>query len=285
MSVNITASINRTTNSPLDSSSIFNTVSDLKGYKLPYDGQISFVKSTNTLYFYDSSNPDDAVTGKWRKIDHKVNDKIDHLKSNTVETYIGAGRPDKPATTQGKIKGNEQDGCIYTSTDGAGVKAWQWTKVGGKWKVTNGDTGWVTFKKAKNLKPGAKISFRRVNDMVTVLLGGRSWNLFNYYVVGENGHDGNDTGRNRTVIITTYDSIPDGFVPGSPIVQPIYYDNGAGIDHWHDVYIGDRGDSKYMCIYYKKENKHLKSNPGDMRVSQIMYLAEDLIAWPDTLDI
>lgn len=58
----------------------------------------------------------------------------------------GVGRPDKPETTGGVITGSEQDGTHYVSTDGAGVNAWIWVKVGGQWQVTKGDTGWREFK-------------------------------------------------------------------------------------------------------------------------------------------
>lgn len=55
----------------------------------------------------------------------------------------GPGRPDVPSTTGGVITGAEPVGAEYRSTDGAGVGAWTWTRrPGGKWHVTNGDSGW-----------------------------------------------------------------------------------------------------------------------------------------------
>ena len=53
-------------------------------------------------------------------------------------TIIGVGRPDKPETTGSKIKGNEPNGSVYESTDGANVGAWQWQKRSGEWVVTAG---------------------------------------------------------------------------------------------------------------------------------------------------
>ena len=63
--------------------------------------------------------------------------------SPTEYIKVGAGRPDQPATTNGMIAGNEPVGAEYRSEDGAGVGAYVWTKrPGGKWGVTDGDTGW-----------------------------------------------------------------------------------------------------------------------------------------------
>lgn len=56
---------------------------------------------------------------------------------------VGPGRPDQPATTGGTITGREPVGARYESTDEAGVGARTWRKVvGGRWEVTDGDTGW-----------------------------------------------------------------------------------------------------------------------------------------------
>lgn len=45
----------------------------------------------------------------------------------------GPGRPDQPATTGGVITGTEPVGTEYVSTDGAGVGAWVWRKLGSTW--------------------------------------------------------------------------------------------------------------------------------------------------------
>ena len=60
-------------------------------------------------------------------------------------TITGTGRPDRPATTGGKIKGTELNGTQYISTDGGGVNAWVWIKTNGSWSVIKGDTGWMTL--------------------------------------------------------------------------------------------------------------------------------------------
>ena len=140
MSIAVTDSFERTKDRPLDSSLLVQTVSDLKSAKKPYNGQIAWVESTKRHYFYHSSHPVNAVTGRW---------KILIEDSSTSPTEItGPGRPDRSETTSGKIVGNEANGTRYVSTDGAGVGAWVWLKTGNKWRVVTGDTGWVTVTRA-----------------------------------------------------------------------------------------------------------------------------------------
>ena len=89
-------------------------------------------------------------------------------------TIIGVGRPDKPETTGGKITGNEPNGSVYESTNGANVGAWQWQKRGNEWVVTAGDTGLITLK-TQNLKAGAYVKLQRINNIVFCFMGGLSW--------------------------------------------------------------------------------------------------------------
>lgn len=70
------------------------------------------------------------------------------LKRNLIEDYLpnfyeGPGRPDNLGTTDHALDGiTPQSGDKYMSTDGGLVGAWEWTYLDGKWKVTQGDTGW-----------------------------------------------------------------------------------------------------------------------------------------------
>lgn len=82
----------------------------------------------------------------------------------------GPGRPDQVATTQGAITGSEPVGTTYTSTDGANVGAWTWTKrPGGKWEVTVGDTGPRSLK----AQMPSQVSFSsRTHDFVVRRIGG-----------------------------------------------------------------------------------------------------------------
>lgn len=64
------------------------------------------------------------------------------VSSASSYILVGPGRPDVPSTTAGTITGNEPVGAEYRSQDGAQVGAYVWMKrPGGKWEVTDGDTG------------------------------------------------------------------------------------------------------------------------------------------------
>lgn len=90
----------------------------------------------------------------------------------------GNGRPDMPETTDGKITGNEPNGVVYYSLDGANVGAWQWTKINGKWKCTHGDTEWREVKSAELSK--GSVFFRRVGNTVYVSLGGGDYDTVTF---------------------------------------------------------------------------------------------------------
>ena len=78
--------------------------------------------------------------------------------------------PDVPSTTAGTITGAEPVGAEYRSTDGAGVGAFVWMKrPGGKWEVTDGDTGWRRFDKTTLSGIGSAFGFvaiRRIGASV-----------------------------------------------------------------------------------------------------------------------
>ena len=51
---------------------------------------------------------------------------------------VGPGRPDRPATTGGLIKGSEPVGAEYRSTDGAGEDLFDWMKRPTGWEIAGG---------------------------------------------------------------------------------------------------------------------------------------------------
>lgn len=82
---------------------------------------------------------------------------------------VGPGRPDVPSTTGGVIVSPDTApvGARYESVDEAGVGARTWRKVaGGKWIVTDGDTGWreitATAVDPAASQPGGRIFIRRL---------------------------------------------------------------------------------------------------------------------------
>ena len=166
----------------------------------------------------------------------------------TTNALIGAGRPDKPNTTQGKIKGNEPDGTLYQSTDGDHVGAFLWQKVNGKWVVVYGNTGLITVKNAKSLKAGAYIKLQRINNIVYCFMGGLSFDLFGYLGKKETGFVGRGAGR---IEVISPHQIPAGFRANVSLNFQLFDDDSnkavAG------VYVGGVNDSNFMRFTPYKE--------------------------------
>ena len=93
------------------------------------------------------------------------------LADASAYVITGPGRPDTPATTGGIITGSEPVGSEYRSTDGAGVGAYVWMKrPGGRWEVSEGDTGWRNVKATlndniANANTGLSVGMRRIGNV------------------------------------------------------------------------------------------------------------------------
>ena len=92
------------------------------------------------------------------------------VSSASSYVLVGPGRPDTPSTTGGVIPSPDTTpvGAEYRSTDGANVGAFVWMKrPGGKWEVTDGDTGWreitATAVDPSASQPGGRIFVRRLS--------------------------------------------------------------------------------------------------------------------------
>ena len=166
----------------------------------------------------------------------------------TSNALVGSGRPDKPATTNGIIKGAETDGTMYQSTDGAGVGAFLWLRVDGKWVVVLGNTGLVTLKNVKSLKSGAYIKLQRINNTVYCFMGGLNWDLFGFLGKKENGYVGRGAGR---IEVISPEQIPVGFRASVSLNFQLFDDDTnkavAGI------YVGGVKDSNFMRFTPYKE--------------------------------
>ena len=166
----------------------------------------------------------------------------------TTNSLVGPGRPDKPDTTQGKIKGNETDGTMYQSTDGDHVGAYLWQKVNGKWVVAYGNTGLVTLKNTKSLKPNAYVKLQRINNTVYCFMGGLSFDLFGYAGKTENGFYSRQPAR---VEVISEHGIPEGFRASVSLNFQLFDDDTnkpvAG------VYVGGVNDSNFMRFTPYKE--------------------------------
>lgn len=166
----------------------------------------------------------------------------------TSNALIGPGRPDDPSTTNGVIKGTETDGMMYQSTDGAGVGAYLWQRVNDKWVVVSGNTGLITLKNTKSLKPNAYIKLQRINNTVYCFMGGLSYDLFGYAGKTEKGFFSRQPAR---VEVIGQGGIPVGFRASVSLNFQLFDDDTnkpvAG------VYVGGVKDANFMRFTPYKE--------------------------------
>ena len=174
--------------------------------------------------------------------------KLEAITAAPQNVPIGPGRPDKPETTQGNVKGNEPDGTLYQSTDGASVGAYLWQKVNGKWITVYGNTELVTLKNTKSLKPGAYIKLQRINNTVYCFMGGLSFDLFGYAGKTEKGFYSRQPAR---IEVIGQGDIPEGFRASASLNFQLFDDDTnkpvAG------VYVGGIKDSNFMRFTPYKE--------------------------------
>ena len=129
------------------------------------------------------------------------------VSSASSYVIVGPGRPDVPSTTAGTITGAEPVGAEYRSTDGTQVGAYVWMKrPGGKWEVTDGDTGWRRVAPDAGITKGA-IFFRRMADRTIVEFRGGDWNGI---AIGP-------LTSNYTSWLAPTPGVPEGFRPSTPI--------------------------------------------------------------------
>lgn len=191
-------------------------------------------------------------------------------------TITGVGRPDKPSTTNGKITGNEPNGTVYESTDGAGVGAWQWQKRKDKWITTAGDTGLINLTTI-NLKQGAYIKLQRINNIVFCFMGGLQWGLFGYKGKAESGFKIRQIGR---FDIVEQNNIPVGFRAVSSLSYLLYDDStGRAVAN---LYIGGKQDSNFMRITPFHENPKIQNNDAipdhglsTLRTPMLIWVTDD----------
>lgn len=191
-------------------------------------------------------------------------------------TIVGVGRPDKPDTTNGKIKGTEPNGSVYESIDGASVGAWQWQKRDGVWVVTVGDTGLITLK-TQNLKAGAYVKLQRINNIVFCFMGGLNWGLFGYKGKKEGGFIPRQAGR---IDIVAQGNIPIGFRAVSSLSYSFYDDDtGRSVAN---LYIGGKQDANFMRITPFHENPKIRGNDAipdigasNLRTPAIIWVTND----------
>lgn len=132
-----------------------------------------------------------------------------------VKWLRGKGRPDKPATTESVILGDEEECTRYLSTDGAGTGAWEWEKRGGVWHVVRGDTGWRKLT-SDALADGNFVLIRRNGAQVDVQFYSNGvWGLVKFKPLSQT----------MSRHLFNLASIPEGFRGCMPVICPIYNDD------------------------------------------------------------
>ncbi|MBF1233167.1 MAG: hypothetical protein HXM33_01365 [Haemophilus sp.] len=192
---------------------------------------------------------------------------------STVPIIYGAGRPDKPDTTDGKIKGNEPNGTIYSSLDGAGVGAYLWQKQKNQWIVISGDTGNRIIRSAINIKSGF-LYLQRINNLVICSFTGGAWSSISFYGK-KNPEFKRKTHAKRFDLLRT-NGIPEGFRTPLAFMLPFYSDDGVQVGM---VYVGGTGNYNYIELRF---TENVQDNDFDlMRLPVITWVTND--PFPNTL--
>lgn len=189
-------------------------------------------------------------------------------QSSDSSIITGNGRPDKPETTSGKIKGNEPNGTFYNSTNGAGVGAFLWQKQNNKWVVISGDTGSRRMSNSSvNIKEGA-IYLRRMNNRVECSFNTGRWDTISFY--GSSNPKFTRKNHAKRMDILPPPRIPVGFRTRTPIMLPFYSDDG---DEVAVVYVASIGDRAYIELRFR--DKVPTQDLDYMRMPVISWITDD----------
>lgn len=188
----------------------------------------------------------------------------------------GVGRPDDRTSTNGKITGNEPNGTVYISSDGAGVKAWEWIKVNGTWQVSYGDTGEINMARhSVNIKSG-NIALRRINNIVQCTFSNGQWDAIYFY--GRSSPQYRAKSHAKRMDLLSNNRIPQGFRSTKSIMLPFYNDDGV---HVGMVYVG--GVRNYNYIELRFTDKPPEADMDIIRMPVITWITED--PFPRSLEI
>ena len=215
-----------------------------------------------------------------KRIEKKIPTDGGGSQSSDSMIITGNGRPDKPDTTgdvlngvENKIKGNEPNGTIYRSINGAGVGAYLWQKQNNKWVVISGDTGARRMNTSVNIKEGY-ISLRRVNNTVECSFSKGRWDTVSFYGSGNSKFTRKNHAKRMDLLSNS--KIPPGFRTSVPIMLPFYSDDG---DNIATVYVGSRADSNYIELRFK--DKLPTDDLNYMRMPVISWITDE--PFPDIL--
>lgn len=203
-----------------------------------------------------------------KRIEKKIPEGGGGSQSSDSMIITGNGRPDKPETTDGKIKGNEPNGTFYSSLDGANVGAYLWQKQKNKWNVVSADTGArrVT-QNVHNIKSGY-VTLRRINNVVECTFGGGQWGAIYFY--GTNAKEFRKKSHPKRMDILGNSGIPIGFRPVNNTMLPFYGDDG---EHLGMVYVG--GISNYNYIELRFQDKPPTADMDIVRMPVISWITDE----------
>jgi hypothetical protein len=220
------------------------------------------------------------VGSEIQRIEKKIPTDGGSSQSSDSPIITGNGRPDKPDTTgdvlngvENKIKGNEPNGTIYRSINGAGVGAYLWQKQNNKWVVISGDTGARRMNTSVNIKEGY-ISLRRVNNTVECSFSKGRWDTVSF--CGSSNSKFTRKNHAKRMDLLSNSKIPPGFRTSVPIMLPFYSDDG---DNIATVYVGSRADSNYIELRFK--DKLPTDDLNYMRMPVISWITDE--PFPDIL--
>ena len=202
-----------------------------------------------------------------KRIEKKIPTDVGSQSSDST-IITGNGRPDKPETTQGKITGNEPNGTLYNSTNGAGVGAYLWRKQNNKWVVISGDTGSRRMSRdSVNIKEGS-ITLRRVNNTVECSFSKGRWDTISFY--GSSNSKFTRKNHAKRMDILPNNKIPFGFRTSIPVMLPFYSDDG---DEIATVYVASIGDRAYIELRFR--DKVPTEDMDYMRMPVISWITDD----------
>ena len=221
------------------------------------------------------------VGSEIKRIEKKIPADGGGSQSSDSTIITGNGRPDKPDTTgdvlhgvANKIKGNEPNGTLYNSTNGAGVGAYLWQKQNNKWVVISGDTGSRRMSRdSVNIKEGS-ITLRRVNNTVECSFSKGRWDTISFY--GSSNSKFTRKNHAKRMDILPNNKIPFGFRTSIPVMLPFYSDDG---DEIATVYVASIGDRAYIELRFR--DKVPTADMDYMRMPVISWITDD--PFPDAL--
>lgn len=147
----------------------------------------------------------------------------------------------------------------------------QYSTYSNRTRITSyvGDTGWVQLPTV-SLKPGCFVKARRVNNRVTLWLGGGIYDTLEV--------KGFTTGGQRqaanNMFIVENDKMPVGFRSPNSLTGLLTQSGPASVGTW---YLGGDADKHHLRLQFINTPN---TDQGYLRVSQIEYITDD--PWPTT---